>query len=88
MAHKVAAKFWVQKVTKTKASAETVSREVILAPSLRKSDDNVQWSKYTPAGEIRLVITADGAGEWFEEHLGQDIDITFELSPNQVIPVG
>lgn len=78
----VAARFWVQKVTKQAVAGGEVMREVTLSPVIRSSDQpgadgNVQWSKYTPAGEIRLMVTAAGAGEWYEERLGQDIAITF-----------
>lgn len=79
----VKARFWVQSVKKTAASGGDVAREVILAPVIRAgglpgAEGNVNWSKYTPSGEIRLVITADAAGEWFENHLAKDVAITFE----------
>jgi hypothetical protein len=73
----VQARFWVQSIKKTKVSGQDLAREVILAPVIRATDDNIQWSKYTPSGEIRLVVTADAAGSWFEERIGQDIAITF-----------
>lgn len=74
----VAARFWVQKVNKSLANGSEIHREVILQPVIRPTDDNVAWSKYTPSGEIRLVVTAAGAGEWFEERLGKDVAITFD----------
>lgn len=78
----VNARFWVQSVRKFATAGDSVSREVCLAPVIRPSgvegaDGNVSWSKYTPSGEIRLVITADSAGEWFDSHLGKDVAITF-----------
>lgn len=78
----VAARFWVQSIKRTAAAGAGVSREITLAPVIRsdggKTDsDNVSWSKYTPSGEIRLVVTADAAGEWFEERLSKDIAISF-----------
>lgn len=76
----VAARFWVQSVKKTAASNNEVSREVILAPVIRQGaggDGNVQWSKYTPSGEIRMVVTNDDAGEWFDGRIGKDVAISF-----------
>lgn len=79
----VKARFWVQSVKKTAAAGQGITREVILQPVIRPTgnpggDGNVSWSKYTPAGEIRLVITAEPAGEWFEERLLKDVAISFE----------
>lgn len=83
MSNKVLARFWVQSVKKTASAGQEVTREVILQPVIRPSgvdgsDGNTNWSKYTPSGEIRLVVTAAPAGEWFEERIAKDIAITFE----------
>jgi hypothetical protein len=79
---KVLARFWVQSVKKSAASGGDVTREVILQPVIRAgglpgAEGNVNWSKYTPSGEIRLVVTADAAGTWFEERIAKDIAIEF-----------
>ena len=80
----VRAQFWVQKVTKQAASGGEIVRVVELAPVVRSTgqpgynpEGNTDWSKYTPSGRIELTITADGAGEWFEERIGKDVAITF-----------
>lgn len=74
----VQARFWVQSVTKRAVSGGEINREVILAPVIRSGEDgNVDWSKYTPSGEIRLTVSADAAGTWFEDRLGKDVAITF-----------
>lgn len=80
----VAARFWIQSVKKTVVNTSAISREVILAPVVRPqnvagADGNVEWSKYTPSGEIRLVITADETGEAFEAALGRDVAISFDI---------
>lgn len=79
----VHARFWVQKVTKQAAAGGSLTRSVELAPVVRASglpgaEGNVDWSKYTPSGSITLNISAEGAGEWFEERIGKDIAITFD----------
>lgn len=73
----VKALFYVQSVEKTAASGGSHATKVTLFPVVRPTDDNVQWSKYTPSGKIELTITAEGAQEWFEERLAQDVPITF-----------
>ena len=78
------ARFWVQKVTKQAVSAGNIQRTVELAPVVRPapSDDgkgNVDWAKYTPSGEIRLTVSAEGAGEMFDAALGKDVAITFDI---------
>lgn len=50
---------------------------VTLLPVVRPTDDNVEWSKYTPSGKIEITVTADGAQEFFEQNLGKDVPITF-----------
>lgn len=81
----VKARFWVQKVTKQAVSKGNINRTVELAPVIRPAqmegaDGNVDWSKYTPSGNITLVVTADGAGQWFESMIGEDVSITFEAA--------
>lgn len=84
----VSARFWVQSVKKTASTGNGLTREVTLAPVIRPSgvpgaEGNVDWSKYTPSGEIRLVITADAAGEWFESMLSKDVAIVFDATTDQ-----
>lgn len=79
----VKARFWVQKIGKQAVSAGNTMRTVELAPVIRAhglpgAEGNVDWSKYTPSGKIELVISADAAGQWFEDRLGQDVAITFD----------
>lgn len=79
----VRARFWVQKIGKQAVSQGNINRTVELAPVVRASglpgaDENIDWSKYTPSGSILLVVSAEGAGQWFEDRLGQDVAITFD----------
>lgn len=78
------ARFWVQKVTKQAAAGGNITRTVELAPVVRAapldgSDGNVDWSKYTPSGRIEMNISADAAGQAFEDAIGKDVAITFEI---------
>lgn len=80
----VKARFWVQSIKKTTVSGGNVAREVFLQPVVRAggqpgAEGNVDWSKYTPSGDMRLMVTADGAGQWFEDQLGKDVAITLSL---------
>lgn len=71
----VKARFWVREITKYGNAANT---RVVLAPVTRQSPDNIEWSQYTPSGEIWLSVTTKGAQEWFEERVGKDVAITFD----------
>lgn len=72
----VRARFWVREITKHGNVEQTTA---ILAPVTRKQgEDNVDWSRYTPSGEIRMSITSEGARDWFEQRLGKDVAITFD----------
>lgn len=70
----VTARFYVSEIRKTAADACGVT----LLPVIRPTDDNIQWSKYTPSGKFEMNVTADGAREWFESRLGKDVAITFD----------
>lgn len=79
----VKARFWVQGVDKRAVGNSEINRIVTLAPVIRAAqlaggDDNKSWSKYTPSGEIKLTVTAIGAGQWFEDRIGKDVAITFD----------
>ena len=54
---KIRAKFKCLSVT----SYDTGSEEVHLQPVTSGSDENKTWSKYTPSGSLKMVISADGA---------------------------
>ena len=77
----VQACFWVSKIVKTPASGGEVVREVFLSPVNTPTKGNDNWSKYTPSGEMRLVVTAEPAGKWFEEHLAKNLAIVFDEIP-------
>lgn len=78
------ARFWVQKVTLQAVSQGNVQRLVELAPVIRPTptDDgkgNIDWSKYTPSGSITLSVTSESAGAAFQDAIGKDVAITFEI---------
>lgn len=77
----VAARFWVQSVKKNVVAQGNTNREVTLAPVVSPTQGNDDWSKYTPSGEIRLVVTMDPAGQWFEDRLGKNVAVTFDDVP-------
>jgi len=45
--------------------------------------DYASWSKYTPQGSIEIGSLNERVTEWFREHLGQDVAVTFdEVAPD------
>lgn len=86
MTSKIRARFWVQKVTLSAASGGAIARTVELAPVVRSighpgydPEANIDWSKYTPSGRIEMNITDLSAGEAFQDAVGKDVAITFEV---------
>lgn len=72
MSQKVRAKFRCTSVTKHENAAETVC----MSPVTSGSDENKEWSKYTPSGELKMTITAEGAVGVFQPGKSYRIDIT------------
>lgn len=73
----VKARFYVHSFTKTTTEYTSVK----LAPST-KGDDNKEWSKWTPSGTIEMNIHNDSSAvNFFADHLGKDLDITFAELP-------
>lgn len=79
----VAASFFVAEIIKN----NTPYIRVKLLPTMRENlqtgldhskINSVNWSKYTPSGEIWMnVSTETGAAQFFEDNLGVDVPITF-----------
>lgn len=68
----IKAKFKVQSVTKYENNCESVE----LYPVTTGSEENKQWSEYTPGGKIQMTITAKGAVGKFEPGKEYYIDFT------------
>lgn len=76
----IAARFWVTGVHVKAASQGERTYEVFLAPVIRGSDDsNINWSKYTPSGEFRFIVTQQEVGLQFLDAIGSDVAINMEL---------
>ena len=73
----VKARFWIVSVKKTAIAGGEVGREVVMSAVNRKTDDNIQWAKYTPSGQVTLNVNGP-AGQWFEDMLAKDVAVTFE----------
>lgn len=70
----IKARFYVSEIVLT----NTQYTRVKLLPSM-KGEDNHEWSKYTPSGELWMNIHNDsGAVDEFKEGIGSDFELTFE----------
>jgi hypothetical protein len=58
---KVRAKFRCTRVGTVHCGGEQFQEEVSLSPVSSGSEENKEWSKYTPSGSITMNITAEGA---------------------------
>jgi hypothetical protein len=74
----VRAKFWVREIHQHHTNDPTaVSATVKLAPVYDDgTKQNKDWSKYTPQGEISMMITNPGAIEQFELGKSYFVDFT------------
>jgi hypothetical protein len=59
--------------------------QVIMQAVNRKTDDNINWSEYSPSGKFEILLTQKegGAFETFESLLGKDVSITIEEAVDQ-----
>jgi len=93
MPNKVAARFYVQRVTRYAGgstrpgfSPPSPNVEVILLPATR-GEENKAWASATPSGEIKLTVGNPSAAAWFDSMLGKDVAITFEeRDPQELAP--
>jgi len=68
----VKAKFWVQNIQDYDEGAKSVS----LSACIDGSEENKEWSKYTPSGSIQMHISNPSAAEQFK--IGDEFYLTFE----------
>ncbi len=68
------AKFYVHSVEKIVGDTTTVKLNVVC-----RGEDNKEWSKYTPSGNIQMSIKNELAAEQFEP--GNEFYVTFDPAP-------
>jgi hypothetical protein len=74
---KVQALFYIQSVKDIVVAGGSHNIEVEMYPVTRQTDDNKQWSKYTPSGSIKLMVTEEGGQQFFRDNIGKDVPILF-----------
>jgi hypothetical protein len=72
----VVAKFFVQTITENAHQKDC--KQITLSP-VSRGEENKEWSKYTPSGNITLGILNEAASAQFL--LGEEYLITFEHAP-------
>jgi hypothetical protein len=71
------AKFWCEKVSKTKMGQHgDIGTEVVLRAVYDGSEENKQYFKWTPNGEIKLGILNESAANIFEPGNEYFVDFT------------
>lgn len=71
----ILARFYIREITRY---GNTDNVLIKMSATIKGSEDNKEWSKYTPSGNIDMSVTTPGAIAWFEERLGKDVALTFE----------
>lgn len=74
----VAARFKIDQATRNVSGTEGV----LVSMSAAIDEDNSEWAKYTPAGQISMNVNGPAAA-WFEEHAGEVLAITFDETPKE-----
>lgn len=73
---KVRARFWVKEVTHHHTGGPGVQPVTVkLAAAYNDGKGNEDWSKYTPQGEISMMITNPPASDFFE--IGKHVFVDF-----------
>jgi hypothetical protein len=71
----VRAKFRCQSI-KEMPGGEGTMKEVVLNPVYGNGEENKQWSKWTPSGELKMTITNPSAYDQFKVNGEYYLDIT------------
>lgn len=77
------ARFWIKSVElvvvgrKPDGSQARIAN-VTMGPVNRATEDNINWSAYTPSGEIKMTVSTEDGIQWWLDHQGQDcyVDLT------------
>ncbi|MEW7009502.1 hypothetical protein [Lentilitoribacter sp. EG35] len=73
----VRAKFFVKEVKHMQHSSNSEQlAEIAMAPVYADGEENAVWSKYTPSGELSMLITNEDAISQFELGGEYFLDIT------------
>ena len=76
----VVARFYCASITTTKWNPTSEQTEVVLQAATRGQENKV-WATATPVGKVTMTINNSAAGQWFRDHLGKDVAITFDDAP-------
>lgn len=86
----IKARFWVTEFNEKVVSGGGRVAQVVLSAVTRKTDDNVDWAAYTPAGRLELQVFERGSGgrvlpayDEFRQLLGTDVIMTLEPAPKR-----
>lgn len=76
----IKARFFVAEFNEVVVGGGGRQATAVMRAVRRETDDNIQWSKYTPAGEIKMTVTQEegGAFEAFRALMGKDVSITID----------
>lgn len=81
----VKARFYIAEISRKAYNPDHV--EVVLQAAGR-GEENKDWAKYTPSGEIKMTINNPPAAAFFADRLGKDVTLTFEAHEDDTLRVG
>lgn len=83
MSESVVARFYI--ATVTRHAYNTEQREVQLQ-AVSRGDHNAHWAKATPSGTLNMSINNPAAGQWMDDHLGEEVELLMTLVPKHIAP--
>lgn len=82
MSKRLTAKFMCQGIlSQHTTNPEDVQAKVILHAVYGNGEENKEWSKYTPAGNIDLTVTTESAANFFE--IGAEYYLEFKPAKSE-----
>lgn len=79
----IRARFYVAEFNEQATGGDQRQAKVVMRAVTRKTDDNIDWAKYSPSGEFWVMVSnqAGGAFESFRDLLGKDVSILISPIP-------
>lgn len=71
----VVAKFYIAELKRASFDPEQLT---VVMQAVTRGEENKEWSKYTPSGNITMVVKNEAVKAEWNERLGQEFLVTFE----------
>lgn len=70
----VEARFYIAGYSRRSYDLDATEVELV---AVSRGEHNKNWARYTPSGNIKMVIKNEGAASWFINRIGQEVAVHF-----------